>query len=455
MPDNKIIIPQAYEAEKSLLGALLIDPKGMKRISHIVTYDDFYENAHRLIFRAMEVLHRNQADIDVITIHDKLKERGYGDEDYGGPMYLSQLTNDVPTAAHLITYARTVADRAVLRRMIYASQDIIRMTQKNEDLDAVLKKAEERLKSVSKTSARTENRLQTVDIETWRKIAREQEADAGYVRGLSTGYKQIDEMVEGFEPGEMIILTGHTKHGKSRLATNIAVNVAQSEKIVLFINTEMTKMQTARRINNILGDEVIRGKIIVNDSAGLEHRDVIAIMEKAKEAGCDLVIVDHLHFFNRSVDNATNEISKITKEFKDAAVEFDLPLLMLCHVQQGDTKKAPTLQMLKNSSSIAQDADVVLTVWMDDRPGGDNSYTDVIRLAHRSASSSKRKAKLYNNGMKLAETDTRSEEEVQRQRDQSSYDARILGEKDDDLDDILEDFNFGDKQAETLHKASE
>jgi replicative DNA helicase len=116
-----------------------------------------------------------------------------------------------------------------------------------------------------------------------------------------------------------------------------------------------------------------------------------------------MVIVDHLHFFSRSVENQTSEISKIAKDFKDAAVEFELPLIMLCHLAQADTKKRPTLQMIKNSSSIAQDADIVISVWLDDRPDSTANETEVLRLAHRSASGTKKRAILYNDGMKLVE----------------------------------------------------
>lgn len=440
MPERtKIEIPQAPESERVVLGSVIIGGSDtMKRIAHILTYQDFYDSTYRYIYRAMEYLFKEQKDIDVVTLADVLRTRGYLDE-IGGPATLTDLSSDIASVAHVVTHAKIVADRATLRNIIRASQDIIKLTQKEGDLDALLNEAEARLKGVTKSSARSEQKLATVDIEEWRKTARDTQVAQGTVRGLSTGLKGLDDVLEGMEPGEMIILTGHTKHGKSRLAANVAANVAQAGHNVLFINTEMTKLQTARRFNQILGDEPIKGKIMINDRAGLEHRDVIHLMERAKEKGCDMVIVDHLHFFSRSVDNQTNEISKITKDFKDAAIDFELPLLMLAHVQQGDTRKVPSLQMLKNSSSIAQDADVVITVWLDDRPNGDNSYTDVIRLAHRSANRSIRKVKLYNDGMKMTEN------APDRTANTFAEDtARMLGER-DDLDLDLEELDEGDE----------
>lgn len=418
-------MPESVESESIVLGSILIDGRdGMKKIGHLLRNKDFFDDRHRYIYRAMEKLYQDQLDIDVVTVSNLLRDRGYIDS-VGGASYLCELANEVITPLHIVTHAKIVADRAALRNIIRAGRDIMQMTQGDEDLDELLIKAEERLKGVTRSGAVVQDKLSVVDLDDWRKIARDTEGRDGSIRGISTGIKGLDDMIEGFEAGEMMILTGHTKHGKSRLAANIAYNVAQQGKTVYYINTEMTKLQMGRRFNSMAGDKPIKGKIFLNDKAGLSYVDVIMIMENAKEKGCDLVIVDHLHFFSRSVENQTSEISKIAKDFKDAAVEFELPLLMLCHVQQADTKKTPTLQMIKNSSSIAQDADIVITVWMDDRPEADGKITEVCRLAHRSASNNKRKFILYNDGMLLSETSP---------PDVPIYDPNaILGERDNDV----------------------
>ena len=406
MDKATIKMPEALESEKTVLGSILLDGReAMKKVGHILTEKDFYGDRHRWIYLAMADMYKNQQDIDVVTVYEFLKEKMLIDE-IGGAAYLTTLTNDVHVSSHVVTHAKTVARRAVLRNIIMASKDIMQMTQggQNADLDNLLEKAEERLRGVTRGASKLEDKLGTVDLEEWRQVARDTEDRSGQVRGISTGLKGIDEMLEGFEPGEMMILTGHTKHGKSRLAANSAKNVAAQGKKVLYINTEMTKLQMGRRFNAMLGEEKLKGQILLNDKAGLTYNNVLQIMERAKEKGIDLVIVDHLHFFSRSVDNQTSEISKIAKDFKDAAVEFELPLIMLCHLQQADTKKKPTLQMIKNSSSIAQDADIVIAVWMDDRPDSPGDETQVLRLAHRSAGGTKKRHYLYNDGMKLSET---------------------------------------------------
>lgn len=400
-----ITMPEAVESEQVVLGSIIIEGRdAMKRIAHMLTNKDFFDDRHRYIYRAMEKLYTEQKDIDIVTICGVLRDNGYLDV-VGGASYVTELSSQVATTLHIVTHSKIVADRAALRNVIRAARDIMEMTQGTDDLDTLLDKAEQKIKGVTREASKIEDKLAIVDLEDWRQIARDTEDRNGQVRGISTGYKNLDEMLEGFEPGEMMILTGHTKHGKSRLAANIAWNAANTGKTVYFINTEMTKLQMGRRFNALAGKSVPSGKILLNDKAGLGYSDVIRIMENAKEKGCDLVIVDHLHFFSRSVENQTNEISKIAKDFKDAAVEFELPLLMLCHVQQADTKKYPTLQMIKNSSSIAQDADIVIAVWMDDRPQATTNETRVLRLAHRSASNAKREIVLYNDGMRLVETD--------------------------------------------------
>lgn len=427
-PRDQPSIPHSLESEIHLIGALMFDGnETMKKISHIVTHQDFYDKRHAVIFRAAEKLYREKKIIDLITVSDFLQLKGYLDQ-VGGSAYLSQASDDIYSTAKVVHYARVVADRAVLRRIINASSKIIDKARHEDDLDQFLLEAEATLKGVTRSSARAENKLAVVDAEDWRKIARDSDPPEGQVRGLSSGYKALDDVTEGFEGGEMYILTGHTGHGKSQLATNWAVSVAQRGHNVLFINTEMTKLQMGRRLNSILGDEELKGKIELNDRADIDHRDVVAIMEGAKERGCDMVVVDHLHYFARSEDNATGQVSKMTKEFKDAAVTLEIPLLMLCHIDQSKPETVrPTLKMLKNSSSIAQDADLVLTVFRneDKNPG----VLEIIRLKGRSNAGKNKYAEVYYSGLKLVQSKPATPSESPTFYDNT---AKLLGEKDED-----------------------
>ena len=431
MKEGKIELPSSMDAEQSVIGAVLIGGReAMKQMQHIVTKDDFTDRRHVVIWRAATYLMKRDKDIDLLTLSDFLKQKGYLDE-IGGSSYLSETTNYIQTYYNCHIYAKIVADRAVARRIILAAQDIMQKATSEDDMDKFVYEAEQRLKGVTRSSARKESKHSVVDLEEWRKIARETMPSAGGIRGMSLGYRKLDDMTEGFEPGEVMILTGHTKHGKSKLAANLAWNVAEQGKNVMFINTEMTKMQVARRMNGMSKfDTPTKGKIYMNDRADLEAYDATALMEKAKELGCDMVIIDHLHFFSRSTDNQTNEISKITKEFKEAAVQYELPLILLCHIKQGDTTKRPTLESLKGSSSIAQDADIILTVWRDDRPTATDPFkTEVLRLAHRSAERAITHIELFGEGIRLLEErPPTTEQQAQWVKDNE----RMLGENEDD-----------------------
>lgn len=427
MEEGSFPIPQAVESEKAIISNIITDGReAMKQIMHLITKDDFYDKRHKVIYRAAAYLMQRDKDIDLITISDFLKQKGHL-ETAGGSSYMVESTNS-PSGAHMIVnHAKLVADRATARRIIQASQSIMQKATTADDMDSFVYDAEQTLKGVTKSSARKESKVAVVDLAEWQQIARETMPVEGGIRGMSLGYRKLDDLTEGFEPGEVFVLTGHTKHGKSKLAANIAWNVAKQGKNVMFINTEMTKLQVARRMNGMeKGVVALKGKVYLNDRADLEVYDVVAIMERAKELGCDMVIVDHLHFFSRSTDNQTNEISKITKEFKEAAVQLDLPLLLLAHIQQGDTSKRPTLQMLKGSSSIAQDADIVATVWRDDRPTAPDPFTtEVIRLAHRSAERAITHIELYGDGIRLLNDKPPTTE----QQAQWAKDAeRMLGE---------------------------
>jgi replicative DNA helicase len=431
MAEGSIELPVSMEAEVSVIAAILIGGReAMKKMQHIVTKDDFTDRRHVIIWRAATYLMKRDKEIDLLTLSDFLKQKLLLDE-VGGSAYLTETTNYIPTYMNCHLYAKIVADKAVARRIILAAQDIIKKATGEDDMDNFVYEAEQRLKGVTRSSARKESKHSVVDLEEWRKIARETTPPTGGIRGMSLGYRKLDEMTEGFEPGEVMILTGHTKHGKSKLAANLAWNVAQQGKNVMFINTEMTKMQVARRMNGMAKDDSpTKGKIYMNDRADLEAYDVTALMERAKEMGCDMVIVDHLHFFSRSTDNQTNEISKITKEFKEAAVQYELPLLLLCHIKQGDTTKRPTLESLKGSSSIAQDADIILTVWRDDRPTATDPFkTEVLRLAHRSAERAITHIELFGEGIRLLEERPPTTEQ---QKQWVEDNAKMLGENDDD-----------------------
>lgn len=189
----------------------------------------------------------------------------------------------------------------------------------------------------------------------------------GKFTGVSTGYPEIDRRLGSLLPGEMLTIGGDTGHGKSLLAQNIAYRVYKNTgRSVLFVTLEMTKPQTLARILKIAEPEVDVAGIIFQRASSVSYKDINILIQKAKELDCGLVIIDHLHFFPRSHGNDIRaEISRITKHFKECAIEYELPVILLSHIRRPEEGKRPDLHHLKESGSIEQDSDMVAFVYRD------------------------------------------------------------------------------------------
>lgn len=442
-PQKKFETPYNDDAERTVIGCILIDGNGtFKKISHIVKAEDFYDKRLRVVFEHCKKLYDAGVEPDLITLTDALKQSGWDMNISSSD--LIDMTNYVPTATRSADYARIVAKYAAARRILTASRDIAQLTQEDISVDELVSKAEERLKGVTRDAVQAESKFEIVDLQPYMTAAREHREPEGTIKGLSTGIKKVDDMTQGFVPGELMIISGQTSHGKTQLSNNIMLNAAKNGHKVMFVTMEMTKQETADRFNMLTADEDIgEGKIFLNMRADLAYTDVTKLVEKAKEKGCDLVVIDHLHYFSRSVENATQEVSKIVKEFKGAAVQYELPIILICHVRKMAPKKHPTIEDLRDSSLIAQDADMVLIVWRDDSPTSKNpSEVEVTLWKNRNRQKKHRRDFLYAQGMKLVENDPRPDSEKERAR-QAANTARMTGDKEmADID--LENFGGED-----------
>lgn len=439
-PQKKFDTPYNDEAERAVLGSILIDGNNaMRKIGHILQGDDFFRKENKVVFEAMKDLYDAGVEPDLLTISDSLRTSGWLDV-IGGSAELTTLTNDIPTALHVVNYARIVAKYANARRILTASRDIAQLTQEDITIDELVSRAETRLKGVTQAAVQAESKFEIVDLHPYMVQARENREPEGQIKGLSTGLKKVDTMTQGFVPGELMIISGQTSHGKTQLSNNIMLAVAKNEHKVMFVTMEMTKQETADRFNMLTKDQDIgEGKIFLNMRSDLAYTDVTKLIEKAKEKGCELVVIDHLHYFSRSVENATQEVSKIVKEFKSAAVVYEIPIILICHVRKMAPKKHPTLEDLRDSSLIAQDADLVLIVWRDESPTATNPMeVEVTLWKNRNRQKKHRRDFLYAEGMTLVETDPRPASAKESQRHAANA-ARITGDKDmADID--LEDF---------------
>jgi replicative DNA helicase len=251
---------------------------------------------------------------------------------------------------------------------------LIQNIDKPEELDEVFRAVDAK-RSYLDFKVKQLDDSAVVPISDYTEAAKARLAAWGKLQGLSTGYKELDAMTGGLCGGELIILAGQTSHGKSQLAANIAYNIAVEGDPVLFVTLEMTKPETTSRFmkiyeyeNEFESPEGVAGlPILFQTKNELDYRDIGLLMQRAKVEGAKAVIIDHLHYFPRGTgDNVRNEIGRITKHFKECAIEHDLPVILLSHTRRlTDPKSKPSLSDLKESSAIEQDADIVLMVWRD------------------------------------------------------------------------------------------
>ncbi len=411
--------PQSLDAEMSLLGAVLIDEEVLADASEHVDAEDFYDKRHAMIFGAMMRLYERHKPVDLLTLTNELQKKDQLAE-VGGSAYLTELTNYVPTAAHASSYAEIVAQKAVRRRLIKASADISQLGfDENTTTQELLEKAEAELFSVSDQSLKQDLvSLESILTDSFDRIE-ELHRNKGQLRGIRTGYRDLDTMTAGLQRSDLIIIAARPAMGKTTLVTNLAYNVATIEKKpVLFFSLEMSKEQLTDRMladasgvdswnirtGNLSDDdwaklseamgEMAEAPIFIDDTPGLS---VLEMRTKARRAMHDqqlgLVIVDYLQLMQANGNhngNRVQEVSEISRGLKLIARELNVPVIALSQLSrsvESRTPPVPQLADLRESGSIEQDADIVSFIY---RPGyyePDNpefqNITDLIIAKHR------------------------------------------------------------------------
>lgn len=423
MPAKEIpagkVPPQNLDAEKSLLGAVLIDEETLADISEHVKPKDFYDKRHAMIFGGMMRLYEHHKPVDLLTLTDELKKKDELDT-IGGSAYLTELTNYVPTAAHAEAYAEMVAQKAVRRRLIRASAEISELGfDENTTTQELLEKAEAELFSVSDQSLKQDVvSIDTILTESFDRME-ELHRNQGSLRGIRTGYRDLDNMTAGLQRSDLIILAARPAMGKTTLVTNLAFNVATiAKQPVLFFSLEMSKEQLVDRMladasgvdawnirtGNLSDDdfsklseamgEMSEAPIFIDDTPGLS---VLEMRTKARRASHNqplgLIIVDYLQLMQgsgRDNGNRVQEVSEISRGLKLIARELNVPLIALSQLNRSvETRTPPIPQLadLRESGSIEQDADIVSFIY---RPGyyePDNpeyeNITELIIAKHR------------------------------------------------------------------------
>ena len=412
--------PQSTEAEASLLGAILIDSDAIVKIADIVAPFDFYDERHKRIYEAVLQLYEKHSPIDVLTLSDQLKGNGFLDM-VGGPSYLTELTNFVPTAAHVEQYAEIVSQKALRRRLIKASQDIVGLGyDEGRGLQQLIEEAETRLFEVSQRHVKQDiTSIETILSESFDRLD-ELHKDKGKIRGVPTGFKDMDNILAGLQKSDLFILAARPSMGKTAFALNLAHNVAvKSEQPVLIFSLEMSKEQLvdrmlsmesgvdawALRTGNLTDADfekighamgaLSEAQIFIDDTPGITVSDLrTKARREAHQRPLGLIIVDYLQLMSGGArfggdGNRVQEISEISRGLKGIARELNVPLIALSQLSRSVESRSPQIPQLadlRESGSIEQDADVVAFIYREEyyNPDTDRkNVTDIFIKKHR------------------------------------------------------------------------
>lgn len=392
--------PQNTDAEASVLGAILIDTDAIIKIADTLHTEDFFDPRHARIYEALIALYEKRSQIDVLTLADQLQGTGFLDM-VGGPAYLTELTNFVPTATHVEQYADIVAQKAMRRRLIAAAGDLAVLGQDEaKPVKELIEEAETRLFEVSQQHVKQSvYSLESILAESFERLDALHK-DKGAIRGIPTGYRNLDQMLAGLQRSDLFILAARPAMGKTAFVLNLAHQVATKvkEKVLIF-SLEMGKEQLvdrllsmesgvdawALRTSNLTDQDFERigeamgvlseAPIFIDDTPALTVSDLrTKARREAHAGGLGLIIVDYLQLMSGgsrfgSSDNRVQEISEISRGLKGVARELNVPLIALSQLSRSVESRnppIPVLSDLRESGSIEQDADVVAFLYRED-----------------------------------------------------------------------------------------
>ena len=400
------IPPQSLEAEMSLLGSVLLDKDSMLKIADIVQPEDFYKNAHAQIFEAILELYQKNDPIDLLTLSNRLAEKGHL-EQVGGHSYLVSLTSAVPTASHIVNYANIVHKKATRRRLLAAAHEISKLGyEEAEELDTLLDHAQRQLFGVSQNYMKqTFTPIRGMLNDAFDRID-ELHKNKGQLRGLPTGFAELDNLLAGLQKSDLVILAARPSVGKSSLALDIVRNIGVRQKIPVGLfslemskeqlvdrllcseaNVDSWKMRTGRlgerpedddfsRIGHAMGI-LSEAPIFIDDAP---NNNIMQIRTKTRrlqmEHGLGLIVIDYLQLMESrgNIENRVQEVAEITRGLKGIARELNIPVLALSQLSRTvemSKPAIPKLSHLRESGAIEQDADVVLFIY---RKSADRGY---------------------------------------------------------------------------------
>jgi len=395
--------PHSIEAEQSVLGGLLLDNSAWDRAGDLLTDSDFYRYEHKAIYAAIGALVNASKPADVITVYEQLQGHGKAEE-CGGIAYLNALAQSVPSAANLRRYAEIVRERAILRKLIEASDEIATnaFNPQGRAVSQILDEAEGRIFKIGEEGSRTRQGFQTMDqlvVQLIDRVTELHENGAEEVTGVRTGFYDLDRMTAGLQAGDLVVLAARPSMGKTAFALNIAENVAVQEGLpVAVFSMEMGASQLALRMVGSLGridqthlrtgklgddewgrlseavDRLKNANLFIDETPALNSAELRArARRQARQCGkLGLIVIDYLQLMSgssSSEENRATELGEISRGLKALAKELQCPVLALSQLNrsvESRNDKRPMMSDLRESGAIEQDADVIIFIYRDD-----------------------------------------------------------------------------------------
>ncbi len=402
-PDLKVEVPpHDIDAEKSVLGAILLDSDSLVKVVEFLKPDHFYKDSHKNIYAAILELYEEREPADLVTVPDQLRKMGEL-KSSGGVAYLTELVNFVPTAANIKHYGTIIKDHCTRRNLLRTASRIARLVHEESDVSDMLDKSEQLLYGVSQDRVNQEFVPVKKTLEVTFERLDELSKTRGALRGVPTGMKTLDRMLSGLQDEELIILAARPSMGKSSLAINIAQHASiEHGKKIGFFSLEMGRESIVDRMISAQGDidnwristgnlaaedfekygiaagQLAEAPIFIDDTPGIS---VIEMRTKARrlqlEHGLDLVIIDYMQLVHgKNFESRVQEVTYISQSLKNLARELKIPVLALSQlsraVEQRGGVKRPQLSDLRDSGSIEQDADVVMFLYRPDDEDREN-----------------------------------------------------------------------------------
>lgn len=409
--ENLRVPPHNIDAEQSVLGAMLLDKNAIAEVTEVLNGSEFYRESHNQLFNAIVELYDRDEPVDMVTLVDFLRTKSLL-ESVGGVSYMSNLVNSVPTTANVKYYAKIVAEKYTLRRMILSSSDIIeKCYAEQDDVQDVMSQAEKNIFDISQNKNHKDfEQLNTIIVRSFDEFERLYK-NKGDITGLTSGFTDLDRRTSGFQKSDFVLIAARPSMGKTAFMLNVALAPAlRMNKSVAIFSLEMSKEQLVNRmicseayvdaqklrVGDIDDDDWVKlakaagplsnASIYIDDTPGISISELRSKCRRLKiEKGLDMILIDYLQLMTagKNSDSRQQEVSEISRSLKGLAKEMNAPVIALSQLSRAPEARAdhrPILSDLRESGSIEQDADVVIFLYRDEYYNKDTDKKNIAEV---------------------------------------------------------------------------